>query len=384
MYTREEVKAITDKVLEHGQGRRRRGEVHRRRTVRHAVGQFDDHDEPRPVRPQRHRHGARRHRRSAARTRATSATPVSRRWSTRRSPRRQAGRRIPNLPELLGPQDYIPVDAALPDMVNFGPGERARMVKDSIDIAEARASSARATSRRTTSDHLHRELEGSVRVLPHGRNGLHSDVPHARRSGLRLRADHRHQGHQHDRREGAHARSAANKALKSRNAKAIEPGRYTVILEPRANARFLSLMTGIFGGRRRFAAASAAASEARRVADRRVVLRPARLRAAALRRGRWWRRRWRWSAAWRHRRCRRSFMAGKKPGDKLFSDLFTLKSDIGNPILRQTTDRDRQQAGEAGDLGREGRSAHARRRAQPRERESEPRAGRHRISRSRT
>ena len=34
---------------------------------------------------------------------------------------------------------------------------------------------------------------------------------------------------------------AANKALKSRKAKAIEPGRYTVILEPRANARFLSL-----------------------------------------------------------------------------------------------------------------------------------------------
>lgn len=29
-------------------------------------------------------------------------------------------------------------------------------------------------------------------------------------------------------------------------------------------------------------------------------------------------------------------MAGKKPGDKLFSDLFTLKSDIGNQILRQS------------------------------------------------
>src|SRR6185503_6366898 len=41
---------------------------------------------------------------------------------------------------------------------------------------------------------------------------------------------------------------ACQKALRSRNAKAIEPGRYTVILEPRANARFLSLMTGIFGG----------------------------------------------------------------------------------------------------------------------------------------
>src|SRR5262245_37435029 len=29
----------------------------------------------------------------------------------------------PNLPELLGPQEYIPVDAALPDVVNYGPAE---------------------------------------------------------------------------------------------------------------------------------------------------------------------------------------------------------------------------------------------------------------------
>ena len=29
-------------------------------------------------------------------------------------------------------------------------------------------------------------------------------------------------------------------------------------------------------------------------------------------------------------------MAGKKPGDKIFSDLFSLKSDIGNQILRQS------------------------------------------------
>src|SRR5262245_25031548 len=41
----------------------------------------------------------------------------------------------PNLPELLGAQDYIPVDAALGPMVNFGPGERAKMVKTSIDAA---------------------------------------------------------------------------------------------------------------------------------------------------------------------------------------------------------------------------------------------------------
>src|SRR5262245_40588769 len=42
----------------------------------------------------------------------------------------------PNLPELLGPQEYVPVDAALPEMVNFGPAERARMVRESIDICD--------------------------------------------------------------------------------------------------------------------------------------------------------------------------------------------------------------------------------------------------------
>jgi predicted Zn-dependent protease len=42
----------------------------------------------------------------------------------------------PNLPELLGPQQYVPVDAALPNLVNFGPAERARLVKDSIDLSE--------------------------------------------------------------------------------------------------------------------------------------------------------------------------------------------------------------------------------------------------------
>ena len=43
----------------------------------------------------------------------------------------------PNLQPLTkGPQEYIPVDAALLDMVKFGPAERARMVRDSIDMTE--------------------------------------------------------------------------------------------------------------------------------------------------------------------------------------------------------------------------------------------------------
>ena len=43
--------------------------------------------------------------------------------------------------------------------------------------------------------------------------------------------------------------TAADKAIKSQKARALEPGRYTVILEPRPAARFLSLMTGLFTAR---------------------------------------------------------------------------------------------------------------------------------------
>src|SRR5215471_1119576 len=42
-----------------------------------------------------------------------------------------------NLPPLVkGPQTYIPVNAALPQTVDFGPGDRAKWVKQSIDICE--------------------------------------------------------------------------------------------------------------------------------------------------------------------------------------------------------------------------------------------------------
>jgi predicted Zn-dependent protease len=107
--------------------------------------------------------------------------------------------------------------------------------------------------------------------------------------------------------------------LRSQNAKAIEPGRYTVILEPRANARFLSLMTGLFNtpigageggdGRGGRGGAPAEGQQGGRGGGGGG--------AAGL------------NSAGR-------YMQDKKIGDKMFSDLFTLKSDIGNPILRQT------------------------------------------------
>ena len=88
-------------------------------------------------------------------------------------------------------------------------------------------------------------------------------------------------------------RVASEKALKSRKARALEPGRYTVILEPRANARFLSLMTGLFTAR------SAESPFGR------------------------------------------TYFTGKEPGttkvgEKVFSDAITIKSDVGNRILLQS------------------------------------------------
>jgi len=45
----------------------------------------------------------------------------------------------PNLQPLTkGPQDYIPVDAALPPMVNFGPGERAEAVAVALTASSPR------------------------------------------------------------------------------------------------------------------------------------------------------------------------------------------------------------------------------------------------------
>ena len=48
----------------------------------------------------------------------------------------EASREMPNAPELVGPQQYIPVEGAAPSVINFGPAERAQMVKDSIAISD--------------------------------------------------------------------------------------------------------------------------------------------------------------------------------------------------------------------------------------------------------
>jgi predicted Zn-dependent protease len=185
-------------------------------------------------------------------------------------------------PTLLGAQSYIPVDSALPGAKNFGPAERAKMVRTSIDISKKLGTVGSGfipKTHQTTCDANTKGLFAFEEVaeasfvltcrMPDGSGSGWAGTTGIKDISMINPVEI--------------TEVASNKALKSRNARALEPGRYTVILEPRANARFLSLMTGIFGG------------------------------------------------------GGGAFMRDKKPGDKIFSEMFTLKSDIGNPILRQSS-----------------------------------------------
>jgi predicted Zn-dependent protease len=198
----------------------------------------------------------------------------------------------PNLPALVkGPQDYVPVDAALPAMVNFGPGERAEMVRKSVAVCDKKGALGSGYIPKNYQTTCSANSEGLFAYYQYAEAGmiLTCRTQDGRGSGwagitgvkdLSL-ID-----------AAKISEIAADKAVRSQKPRALEPGRYTVILESRPAARFLSLMTGIFNARA-------------------VETGP------------------------------RSYLSGKergasKLGEKVFSDLVTIKSDIGNPILRQT------------------------------------------------
>ena len=107
------------------------------------------------------------------------------------------------LPLIEGPQDYIVVDAALPSGVNFGPAERAQMVKQSLDICQKKGVHRVRIHPEELSDDLQRQFEGPVRLLPVRGGRIHPHLPHAGRRRLGMVRDHRGQGHRHDRRDAA-------------------------------------------------------------------------------------------------------------------------------------------------------------------------------------
>ena len=195
------------------------------------------------------------------------------------------------LPLVEGPQEYMQVDAALPSGVNYGPAERAKAVRQSLDICEKKGvlgsgyipkvhlTTCTANSKGLFAYYQYAEA-GFILTCrtKEGDGSGWSGISGVKDAGLidavRL------------------TEVAADKALKSRKPRALEPGRYTVILEPRPAARFLSLMMGLFNAR------TAEGSVGNYFSG--------------------------------------STRGTSKVGEKLFSDLFTLKSEIGNPILRQT------------------------------------------------
>lgn len=203
------------------------------------------------------------------------------------------GRENPDMVPLTeGPQDYIPVDAALPSAVSFGPAERAKLAKQSIDVSDKMGvvgSGYIPKTHQTTCNANSKGLFAYYQVAeasfiltcrtPDGTGSGWAGTTGIKDTTLIDAVEL--------------TRVASEKALKSRKARAIEPGRYTVILEPRANARFMSLMMGLFNAR------SAESPFGR------------------------------------------TYFSGKTPGttkigEKVFSEAITIKSDIGNQVLRQS------------------------------------------------
>ena len=194
------------------------------------------------------------------------------------------------MPPVAPPQDYVEVESALPSVVGFGPAERARMVKQSIDVCEKKGvlgagyiprmhwTDALANSAGLFAYHRYAETSFILTCRTPDQTGSGwagitgvKDIDQIDPIALTERA--------------------ADKALRSRLPQPIEPGDYTVVLEPRPAARLLSIVMNAFDAR--------AAEEGR------------------------------------------SFMSAhergeSRLGERVFGDNVTIRSQIGHPLLRQT------------------------------------------------
>ena len=161
-------------------------------------------------------------------------------------------RRKPDNPELMPlvkpPQNYVEIDAALPSAVNFGPAERAKMVKASTDICEKRGVLGAGYIPKFDWVDAGANSEGLFTYFHYADASfiLTCRTPDQTGSGWAGTT-----GVKDIKNIDAEMLTnvAADKALKSRKPRAIEPGNYTVILEPRPAARYLSLMLGAFNAR---------------------------------------------------------------------------------------------------------------------------------------
>ncbi|HXI27734.1 MAG TPA: TldD/PmbA family protein [Vicinamibacterales bacterium] len=209
----------------------------------------------------------------------------------------------PNLPPVVkGPQEYLKVDAVEAKTADFGPGERAAWVKQSVDICEKKGVLGAGYIPKAYQTTCLANSEGLFAYYQYAEAGfvLTCRMPTGSGSGWSgiTGAKDLSQINVAELTE-----VASNKALKSQKPRAIEPGRYTTIIEARPVARLLSTMMGAFnagGGGGGFGGGG---------------------------------------GGFNFGGIGRPFVNADgtpKIGQKLFSDSFTLKSDIGNPVLRQT------------------------------------------------
>ena len=112
-------------------------------------------------------------------------------------------KRKPDNPETMPlvkpPQNYVPVDAVIDRTVNFGPAERAAMVKKSLDICEKKGVVGAGYIPKLHWTDRDGQQRGTVLVLPLCRSQLHPHLPYARRHRLRLGRADRPQGREPDR-----------------------------------------------------------------------------------------------------------------------------------------------------------------------------------------
>jgi predicted Zn-dependent protease len=217
----------------------------------------------------------------------------------------QKARDNPNLTPLVkGPQDYVKVDAVVQKTADFGPGERAAWVKQSVDLCEIRGVLGAGYIPKVYQTTCLTNSEGLFAYYQYAEVGfiLTCRMPSGSGSGWSGITGAKELS-QID--VAALTELAASKAVKSQKPRAIEPGRYTTIIEPRPAARLLSTMMGAFnagggGSGGGFGGAG---------------------------------------GGFNFGGIGRPFVGADgnpKIGQKLFSESFTLKSDIGHPILRQT------------------------------------------------
>ena len=302
MYTREEVKALTDRALNMAKadavelsfdGGERAGTRFANSTITTNLVQYDQQLTITV------RHGEKQ---GAASTRELDEESLKAAIDEAQEAAQKA-RDNPNLTPLVkGGQDYITVDAVVPATAEFGPGERAAWVKQSIDICEKKGVLGAGYIPKAYQTTCLANSEGLFAYYQYAETGFILTCRMASGGGSGWSGV-----------TGAKDLSqvnvaelteiAAGKAVKSQKPRAVEPGRYTTIIEPRPMARLLSTMMGAFtvgGGGGGFGGGG---------------------------------------GGFNFGGIGRPFLnADGRPkiGQKLFSESFTLKSDIGNPILRQT------------------------------------------------